>query len=84
MQFLAREKRGGLAACLLGICVIGEGGVVALSEADLVIRSSHARLASCGRATSSRVLGLRAMSYYVTASALWPPSYLADLIETAS
>ena len=44
MQFLAREKRGGLAACLLGICVLGEGGVVALSEADLVIRLSRARL----------------------------------------
>ena len=55
-----------------------------MGKADLVIRSSHARLASCGRATSSRVLGSRAMSYYVTASALWPPSYLADLIETAS
>ena len=44
MQFLAREKRGGLAACLLRTCVIGGGGVVALSEGDLVIRSSHARL----------------------------------------
>ena len=64
MQFLAREKRGGLAACLLGICVIGEGGVVALSEADLVIRLSRARLGvlrlghvvACIRITSHELL----------------------------
>ena len=64
MQFLAREKRGGLAACLLGICVLGEGGVVALSEADLVIRLSRARLGvlqlghvvACVRITSHEIL----------------------------
>ena len=64
MQFLAREKRGGLAACLLGICVLGEGGVVALSEADLVIRLSRARLGvlrlghvvACIRITSHELL----------------------------
>ena len=87
MQFLAREKRGGLAACLLGICVLGEGGVVALAEADLVIRLSRARLGvlRLGRwATSLRVLGLRATRYCVMASALRPPSYFADLIEPAS
>ena len=85
MQFLAREKRGGLAACLLGICVLGEGGVVALSEADLVIRLSRARLGvlRLGHVVAY-VLGLRATRYCVMASALRPPSYFADLIEPAS
>ena len=75
MQFLAREKRGGLAACLLGICVIGEGGVVALSEADLVIRLSRARLGvlrlghvvACVRITSHEILrdGVRAAAAFL-------------------
>ena len=85
MRFLAREKRGGLAACLLGICVLGEGGVVALSEADLVIRLSRARLGvlrlghvvACVRITSHEILrdGIRAAAAF---------SYFADLIEPAS
>ena len=75
MQFLAREKRGGLAACLLGICVLGEGGVVALSEADLVIRLSRARLGvlrlghvvACVRITSHEILrdGVRAAAAFL-------------------
>ena len=75
LQFLAREKRGGLAACLLGICVIGEGGVVALSEADLVIRLSRARLGvlrlghvvACVRITSHEILrdGVRAAAAFL-------------------
>ena len=64
LRFLAREKRRGLAACLLRTCVIGGGGVVALSEADLVIRLSRARLGvlrlghvvACIRITSHELL----------------------------
>ena len=75
MRFLAREKRRGLAACLLRTCVIGGGGVVALSEADLVIRSSHARLGvlrpghvvACIRITSHELLrdGVRAVAAFL-------------------
>ena len=75
MRFLPREKRRGLAACLLGICVIGEGGVVALSEADLVIRLSRARLGvlrlghvvACVRITSHEILrdGVRAAAAFL-------------------
>ena len=75
LQLLAREKRGGLAACLLGICVLGEGGVVALSEADLVIRLSRARLGvlrlghvvACVRITSHDILrdGVRAAAAFL-------------------
>ena len=75
MRFLAREKRRGLAACLLRTCVIGGGGVVALSEADLVIRSSHAHLGvlrpghvvACIRITSHELLrdGVRAVAAFL-------------------
>ena len=75
LQFLAREKRGGLAACLLGICVLGEGGVVALSEAELIIRLSRARLGvlrlghvvACVRITSHEILrdGVRAAAAFL-------------------
>ena len=75
MRFLAREKRRGLAACLLRTCVIGGGGVVALSEADLVIRLSRARLGvlrlghvvACIRITSHELLrdGVRAAAAFL-------------------
>ena len=53
-------------------------------EADRSSASRTRGLASCffgGRATSLRVLDLRATSYCVTASALQLPSYLPDLLE---
>ena len=75
MQFLAREKRGGLAACLLGICVLGEGGVVALSEASghpLVARAAWRPAAGprrcvCYRITSHEILrdGVRAAAAFL-------------------
>jgi len=75
LRFLAREKRRGLAACLLRTCVIGGGGVVALSEADLVIRLSRARLGvlrlghvvACVRITSHEILrdGVRAAAAFL-------------------
>ena len=64
--------------------MLGEGGVVALSEVDLVIRLSRARLGVLRLGQSLRVLGLRATRYCVMASARRPPSYFADLIEPAS
>ena len=93
-----QESRKGLTACNFWLEKSAEGwrpvfwGFACLERAASLrcprqIWSSACRargLASCGWATSLRVLGLRATRYCVMASALRPPSYFADLIEPAS
>ena len=51
LRCLAREKRGGLAACRLGTCVIGGGGLVAWARQIWSSARRTRGLASCGRAT---------------------------------
>ena len=51
LRCLAREKRGGVAACRLGTCVIGGGGLVAWARQIWSSARRTRGLASCDRAT---------------------------------